>query len=80
MIAEGNLEFSGYVLYVHAVVEQKGFAYLLLVAMQSIATFPISLLASVHLHLSTVIALVAIFNFSLSLLDYPIIIIIILLL
>jgi len=43
-------------------VEQKGFACPLLVAMPSIATFLIDLLASVHSHPRPVIALDAIFS------------------
>lgn len=62
MRAEGNLEASRYVPCAPAVVEQKGFACPLLVAMPSIATFLIDPLASAHSHPRPVIALDAIFS------------------
>lgn len=62
MRAEGSLEASRYVLCALAVVELKGFAWPLPVAMPSIATFQTDPLASVHSHPRPVIALDAIFN------------------
>jgi len=62
MRAEGNWEASRYVHYATAVVEPKGSACPLHVAMPSIATFPIDLLAFVPSPLKPVIALNAIFN------------------
>lgn len=62
MRAEGNLEASRYVPCAPAVVEQKGCACPLLVAMPSIATFLIDLLAFAHSHQRPVIALDAIFS------------------
>ncbi|KAG4911113.1 hypothetical protein JHK82_057119 [Glycine max] len=62
MRAEESWEASRYVHYAPAVVEQKGSACPLPVAMPSIATFPIDLLAFVPSPLKPVIALNAIFN------------------
>lgn len=63
MKAEESWGVSRYVLFVHAVVELKVLAYLLLVAMLSIATFQTDPLVSVLSLPKPVIALDAISSF-----------------